>query len=207
MFADHDTEISPLLVGLSAADLERLLAARPVSIFEEGLYRDALAHHTGTPVHHDHHPLSAASPATLFTEGTLLHRLLIVDGQVIDPGRTLRLASPNLCDAMVVRDRGCRFSHCHAPTAWVHAHHLQHWENKGPIDLANLTSPKYCPFAASMDQRRRGFVPEGDSNSAAADDARCHALVPGALTCNPDQVESGWPVPVPLGLTASVTTP
>ncbi len=122
----------------TAKDLERLLAARPVSIFEEGLYRDALAHHPGTPVDHDHHPLTAGSLARLFTEGTLLHRLLIVDGQLIDRGRTLRLASPNLRDAMLVRDRGCRFPHCDAPTAWVHAHHLTHWNHGGETDLANL---------------------------------------------------------------------
>ncbi len=122
----------------TAADLEALLAARPVSIFEEGLYRDALAHHSGTPHTHDGHPLTAASLATLFTEGTLLHRVLIVEGQVIDRGRALRLASPNLRDAMVVRDRGCRFPCCHAPTAWVHAHHLTHWNHGGATDLANL---------------------------------------------------------------------
>ncbi len=100
-------------------------------MFEEGLFRDALAHAAGAPVDHDGHPLSAASLARLFTEGTLMHRLLLADGQVVDRGRSLRLASPNLRDAMITRDRGCRFPHCDAPTAWVHAHHLQHWENGG----------------------------------------------------------------------------
>jgi len=96
------------------------------------------AHAAGTPTTHDHHPLSARSLATLFTDGTLLHRLLIADGQIIDRGRSLRLVSPNLRDAMVVRDHGCRFPNCDAPTAWIHAHHLQHWEESGTTDLANL---------------------------------------------------------------------
>ena len=100
LYAAHDGEISPLLVGLSVvnttravhhwvtraeaiantgptgdpgsdgggsrvhlsrtldgrgildADLERFLAARPVGIFEEGLFRDALAHAAGTPTTH-----------------------------------------------------------------------------------------------------------------------------------------------------------
>jgi hypothetical protein len=138
---DPDALIAGALRGLGIStveDLERLLAARDVGIFEEALFRDALAHAAGTPVDHDRHPLSAESLARLFTEGTLLHRLLIADGQVIDRGRDLRLASPNLRDAMVTRDRGCRFPHCDAPTAWVHAHHLDHWENGGSTDLANL---------------------------------------------------------------------
>ena len=80
----------------------------------------------------------------------------MADGVIIDRGRALRLASPNLRDALLVRDQGCRFPHCDTPAAWVHAHHLQHWENEGPTDLANLTRPKYYPFAASMDQKRRG---------------------------------------------------
>jgi len=138
---DPDDLIAGSLRGLgitSAEDLSRFLAARPMGIFEEGLCRDALAHAAGTPVDHDRHPLSAASLATLFTEGTLLHRLLITEGQVIDRGRNVRLASPNLRDAMVARDRGCRFPQCDAPTAWVHAHHLTHWEAGGATDLANL---------------------------------------------------------------------
>ena len=138
---DADDLIAGSLRGLgitTAAELDRLLAARAVTVFEEGLFRDALAHAAGLPVDHDGHPLTAASLARLFTEGTLVHRLLLADGQVVDRGRSLRLASPNLRDAMVARDRGCRFPHCDAPTAWVHAHHLQHWEDGGATDLANL---------------------------------------------------------------------
>ncbi len=138
---DADDLIAGSLRGLgitTAADLDRLLAARPMGIFEEGLFRDALAHAAGLPVDHDGHPLSAASLARLFTEGTLIHRLSLADGQVIDRGRSLRLASANLRDAMITRDRGCRFPHCDAPAVWVHAHHLDHWENGGTTDLANL---------------------------------------------------------------------
>jgi hypothetical protein len=138
---DPDALIAGALRGLGIStveDLERLLAARDVGVFEEALFRDALAHAAGSPVDHDRRPLTAASLARLFTEGTLLHRLLMADGQIIDRGRDLRLASPSLRDAMVVRDRGCRFPHCDAPTAWVHAHHLNHWDNGGRTDLANL---------------------------------------------------------------------
>jgi hypothetical protein len=138
---DPDDLIAGSLRGLGIAtadDLGRFLAARSVTVVEEGLFRDALAHAAGVPVDHDGHPLRAASLATLFTEGTLVHRLLVADGQVIDRGRDVRLASPDLRDAMVARDRGCRFPRCDAPTAWVHAHHLRHWEHGGATDLANL---------------------------------------------------------------------
>jgi len=122
----------------TTSDFERFLAVRGMGIFEEGVYRDAFAHAAGTPHTHDGHPLTATSLARLFDQGTLVHRVLMADGVIIDRGRTLRLASPNLRDALLVRDQGCRFPHCDTPAEWVHAHHLQHWENEGPTDLANL---------------------------------------------------------------------
>ena len=140
-------ELPDLLAGAlrglgvrTAHDLEQLLLARPVGIFEEGVLRDALAHASGTPRTHDGHLLDPVSLARLFTTGTLVHRLLTTDGVVLDRGRSIRLATPNLRDAILVRDEGCRFPQCDAPASWLHAHHLRHWERGGATDLANLAA-------------------------------------------------------------------
>jgi len=39
---------------------------------------------------------------------------------------------------LVVRDGGCRFPGCDRPPWWTDAHHLLHWADGGPTDLANL---------------------------------------------------------------------
>jgi hypothetical protein len=189
---DPDALIAGALRGLGIStveDLERLLAARDVRVFEEAVFRDALAHAAGAPVDHDRRPLSAASLARLFTEGTLLHRLLIADGQVIDRGRDVRLATPNLRDAMVVRDRGCRFPHCDAPTAWVHAHHLNHWDNGGPTDLANL---------AGLCATHHGVVHRHDCNLELEPDGTLIFRRPDGHTLTSPPPRRHRPPPLPL---------
>jgi HNH endonuclease len=37
-----------------------------------------------------------------------------------------------------VRDGGGVFPGCDRPLAWCEAHHIQHWLDGGPTDLANL---------------------------------------------------------------------
>ena len=39
---------------------------------------------------------------------------------------------------MVLRDRHCQFAGCNIAAQWCEAHHLQHWAEGGPTDLANL---------------------------------------------------------------------
>jgi hypothetical protein len=40
--------------------------------------------------------------------------------------------------ALAVRDGGGVFPGCERPLAWCEAHHLRHWLQGGPTDLANL---------------------------------------------------------------------
>src|SRR5512133_3124318 len=51
------------------------------------------------------------------------------DTRVVQPGQRLALA---------VRDGGWVFPACDRPLAWCEAHHLWHWLDGGPTDLANL---------------------------------------------------------------------
>jgi hypothetical protein len=58
--------------------------------------------------------------------------------QPLDVGRASRVVQPAQRSALAVRDGGCVFPGCHRPLAWCEAHHLLHWLDGGPTDLANL---------------------------------------------------------------------
>ena len=60
------------------------------------------------------------------------------DGVVIDVGRSTRNISDALWRALVARDKHCTEPGCHQPPGVCEAHHIGHWENGGPTDLANL---------------------------------------------------------------------
>ena len=56
----------------------------------------------------------------------------------LDVGRKTPVVPAALRRALVVRDRGCRFSDCGRPQAWCDAHHVRHWADGGPTSLRNL---------------------------------------------------------------------
>jgi hypothetical protein len=58
--------------------------------------------------------------------------------QPLDVGRSTRVVQPSQRAALAVRDGGCVFPGCDGPLAWCDAHHLWHWVDGGPTDLANL---------------------------------------------------------------------
>lgn len=59
------------------------------------------------------------------------------DGSPIDVGRGQRQLSTALRRALVARDRSCRFPGC-GVRRHLHGHHIHHWVDDGPTDLANL---------------------------------------------------------------------
>ena len=62
---------------------------------------------------------------------------------VVGVGRTTRTIPPWLARVVRARDGGCRFPDC-PRTMWVEAHHIVHWADGGPTDLANLIT--LCGF-------------------------------------------------------------
>jgi HNH endonuclease len=58
--------------------------------------------------------------------------------QPLDVGRTSRVVTPAQRQALAVRDGGCVFPGCSRPLVWCEAHHVWHWLDGGPTDLANL---------------------------------------------------------------------
>ncbi|SOX52379.1 HNH endonuclease, partial [Mycobacterium ahvazicum] len=65
------------------------------------------------------------------------------DGEVIGAGRATRVINRRLRRALEHRDRSCAVPGCGA-TRGLHAHHLRHWEDGGPTELANLVL--VCPY-------------------------------------------------------------
>ena len=56
-------------------------------------------------------------------------------GEILDLGRTARLATPKQVQALWIRDQGCTFPGCSRPPSWCDAHHCWHWCDGGPTDL------------------------------------------------------------------------
>jgi hypothetical protein len=81
-------------------------------------------------------------------DGTALSRLacdsvlrrVVVDGAgaIVDYGRATRTVPGALWNALLVRDRHCRFPSCDRPAAWCEAHHVVWFSRGGPTALTNL---------------------------------------------------------------------
>ncbi len=60
-------------------------------------------------------------------------------GNVLDQGRTRRIATPAQTYALIARDAGCSFPGCTHPPEWCERHHVIDWASGGLTNLANLT--------------------------------------------------------------------
>jgi hypothetical protein len=68
-----------------------------------------------------------------------LHRVLSHGrSAILDYGTATRTIPAPLYNALVVRDRHCRFPGCDRPHHWCESHHIQPWQAGGPTQLANL---------------------------------------------------------------------
>ena len=68
---------------------------------------------------------------------SVLHRVVMAGSVILDYGTATRTISANLFNALVVRDRHCRFPGCDRPAAWSDAHHVVHVEDGGPTCPSN----------------------------------------------------------------------
>ena len=100
---------------------------------------------------------AGAVPASVVAElhcGGDRHEVVVsVDGEVLALGRRERLFSDAQHVALGVRDGGCIWPHCTAPPSWCDAHHVEHWQNGGPTDVANgaLLCPAHHRLLHSSD--------------------------------------------------------
>lgn len=58
--------------------------------------------------------------------------------QLLDVGRTMRLVTGDLRQAVHLRDRGCTFPGCDRPPRVCEAHHIVPWVDGGPTAMDNL---------------------------------------------------------------------
>jgi Domain of unknown function (DUF222)/HNH endonuclease len=70
---------------------------------------------------------------------TAIHRVLTsARSAVLDYGTATRTIPAPLYNALVVRDRHCRFPGCDRPANWCEGHHIHPWHTGGPTQLTNL---------------------------------------------------------------------
>jgi len=64
---------------------------------------------------------------------------------ILNAGRLQRFFTIDQVQALWVRDRGCTFPGCVMPPSHCDAHHIRHWIDHGPTDLANgsLLCPRH----------------------------------------------------------------
>jgi hypothetical protein len=81
--------------------------------------------------------ISAARARWLACDGQITRIVMGPDGMPLDYGRSVRLVPPHVRRAAEVRDGGCVFAGCGAPTWWCDVHHLLEWINGGETSLEN----------------------------------------------------------------------
>ncbi len=87
--------------------------------------------------------LSAEAARRLACDARILPLVMGGASQVLDAGRSRRLATGPLRRALVARDRGCAFPTCDRPPRWCDGHHLTPWSANGRTCLTNLVL--LCP--------------------------------------------------------------
>jgi Domain of unknown function (DUF222)/HNH endonuclease len=75
----------------------------------------------------------------LANQADILPTVLSKTGNVLNQGRSRRVATTNQTLALIARDRGCSFPGCAHPPEWCERHHIVEWINGGETKLDNLT--------------------------------------------------------------------
>jgi Domain of unknown function (DUF222)/HNH endonuclease len=86
---------------------------------------------TGEPVHPE-------TARRLACDARIIPIVLGGRSEPLDVGRAARAVTPTQRRALTLRDRGCVFPGCDRPPGWCDGHHIVHWADGGPTDMANL---------------------------------------------------------------------
>ncbi len=82
--------------------------------------------------------LSEATLERIACDGNLSRVIMLGKSEVLDVGRTSRVATNAQFRALIARDRHCQAPGCKEPPTRCQAHHKWHWTRGGPTDLDNL---------------------------------------------------------------------
>jgi hypothetical protein len=81
--------------------------------------------------------ISPSEARRLACDADILPAVLGSDSQILDLGRTTRLFTGDLRQAIALRDQGCVFPGCHREPRDCDAHHLTPWTAGGPTSFDN----------------------------------------------------------------------
>jgi hypothetical protein len=85
-------------------------------------------------------PISSETARRMLCDAEVSRILTDPTGAILEKGRSIRTATMDQRQALIVRDGGCAFPGCDRGPEWCDAHHIVHWAHpaNGPTDLANL---------------------------------------------------------------------
>ncbi|MFF1612574.1 DUF222 domain-containing protein [Amycolatopsis sp. NPDC058278] len=92
----------------------------------------------GTATLGDTGEMTAAEARIHACDSMIIPAVLGEKSEPLNLGRLRRLISAGLRRALYLRDRGCAFPGCHRPPRHCQGHHIRHWADGGPTNLANL---------------------------------------------------------------------
>jgi hypothetical protein len=84
-------------------------------------------------------PIPTDQLLKMANQADILPTVLSKTANLLDQGRSRRVATANQTMALIARDRGCSFPGCTHPPEWCERHHIKEWINGGKTDLRNLT--------------------------------------------------------------------
>ncbi|WP_055404087.1 MULTISPECIES: HNH endonuclease signature motif containing protein [unclassified Mycobacterium] len=111
------------------------------------------------------------------------------DGEVIGAGRATRQINRRLRRALEHRHPTCAVPGCGA-TRGLHAHHIRHWEDGGPTELANLVL--VCPYHHRL-HHRGGITITGPADHLVVTDGSGRPLSAGSLARAPNRAPPAVP--------------
>ncbi|OBI26069.1 hypothetical protein A5709_07845 [Mycobacterium sp. E1386] len=118
------------------------------------------------------------------------------DGEVIGAGRASRQINRRLRRALEHRHPTCVVPGCGA-TRGLHAHHIRHWEDGGPTELANLVL--VCPYHHRL-HHRGAITITGPADDLVVSDSSGRPLSAGSLARAPSHAPPDVPpCPGPTG--------
>ena len=120
--------------------LDTYLAQRPTTVAERAWYQAGLNRRHqpdgGSATTVSGHDISPALAAAFCCDATL-RRIVTNGSEIIDYGRAMPTLPRSVRDAVVVRDRRCRFRGCDRTVDWCEVHHVHRRTDGGPDAVSN----------------------------------------------------------------------
>jgi len=85
-------------------------------------------------------PVNAEIARRIACDAQVIPVVLGGRSEPLDIGRTSRTVSTVIRRAVILRDGGCAFPGCSIPARWCEIHHVIHWADEGPTNLANCVA-------------------------------------------------------------------